>query len=140
LVLVDADGGVVAPQVLQEGGGQPVYIDDAGYQWVLNPETATLATFAGSYRYFPDAGCVGLFYVDIRSPRQVFQVVTLDGGFVRPDNQVVEHATIQSVDDGTSCLAASPYDLRAIPASRLIPLSATPPNLNAVPPLHLERR
>ncbi len=136
VVWVDANGVVISPLILY-ASGLPIYIDDAGQQWRLDTDAATLLPFGKSPHYYLETGCTGPAYVDVFAPRQVFFVAT--GARMRAEDAPMQTVTIRSLNWGSECSDLFQPGGRVIPESGLIAAGSTP-SLGAVPPLHLERR
>src|SRR5262249_22828340 len=139
---------VIAPYILGELDAIR-YIDDAGLVWDLEPENAQLsATFTASELCYPTDDCSGNWYLPIRysvghvlaRPRDVIR--TLPGVLqTRADDVVGKDLAVLSCLRLADGICAPTFSrITAVPCPSLRVVEVGPPDLGAIPPLHLERR
>jgi hypothetical protein len=122
------------------------YVDDAGYYWTIDVNSAQLGGQEAIPFFFADAGCSGPPWIFAFQPRLVMHAPStnqgvlpgVDAGFyVRPDTGASTPLTVISLTTGLTCNSGG-ATLPSLPLSSCAVLK--PPLLNATPPLHIESR
>ena len=147
VVWVDAAGNVISPMIIARFGRQfafvNIYIDDAGLHWLLDEEAGTVRDAGTVSRTFAEPDCEGPAYIwdpQIMFPRWVFTIARLTRRYVRPDALRPCRVALYSIDNGRECTNVNFGTMDVIPVDFLAIVDAVPPDLGAVPPLHLERK
>jgi len=145
VVWVDANGAVIGPE--------PLYVDDAGVQWILNRETGHVDLGRPLTLRFEDPDCTGQALVAPPATRIAFAIAPtfgydidagavvrqFDGGvFVRPDDTLrAESRNAQFNSESGSCQDLG-GGIVAVPVSAL--RNAAIPQSPFTGPLHSEWR
>ncbi|WP_216673650.1 collagen-like triple helix repeat-containing protein [Pyxidicoccus fallax] len=135
IVIKDAMGRVVSHDFL--------YIDEHGYIWQLDFETAQLQdnyTTSTTMVFFTSTDCTGSGYLaSFHLPRYPFRIEGETAYRVRRDTQQSEQMTVRSHRSGTRC-ENSELPGRYIPLASTVPdQPIVRPSLDFTPPLHIER-
>ena len=140
MVWVDANGRTIGPFL---GGWYGTYIDDAGLQWNVDRETATLYVVnyweSDDWTYFTEPNCEGPSYIRASfPPRYVYKLDHWRFPRFRPDWLASQQIQVASVRRGLCQNTEGTGQL--IPEAEMIEVDQPLPDLGACPPLHVERR
>jgi hypothetical protein len=130
---VDADGVEVGPDV----AGKPVYIDQDGVIWPIDPERAEIGATVHVTRFFTSDDCTTDPHVVPPLPRVPFEVDGISGWYVRPDDLPQAPNTTFMAYQGTGICNPSNDIENAYELVLMDPLTG-PPALSFVAPLRQE--
>jgi hypothetical protein len=162
IVWADATGKVIGPyagySIDSSGTLFQLFIDNVGWQWKLDPATATLSVIKVRNLCYSDYGCQGTQYIIEQGspyqsgwpiPRQMFSVGGSTTLYAAGDDFIPnpQYTALFSYRDSSGychiCFHTGPCGGEVLPAILLSAFISGPgpaPSLDVVAPLHLDRQ